>query len=131
MQGAAFHAEVHTANASAGIAVPIYLSGLTTAYTLSANEYLEVWFAALVAASGGDGLLYTGTNNTPVTGSTILRGTFVANGGITLRFKPPHVGKAGETLWVQSPVGVTDVVIKGVVRYDGGLVGIPKPPWKV
>lgn len=115
-RGTPFEAEVRSADASSGVAVPIYNPGNTTALTLGADEYLEVTFVHLVTVAGEDAYVLIGSDATIGTAEAIVRGTYAANGGFAGELGQPKVGAPGETLWVVAPAGVVDVQIRGTIR---------------
>ena len=128
-RGVPFEAELNSADASSGVAVPIYLSGsdTSTAYTLASNEYLEVTWAKLVTAAGGDSHIFIGADATLGTNEVIVRGTFAANGGFAGEISPPKVGVKGGTIWVIAPAGAVDVKIQGFIRRRDTST---RPVWK-
>jgi len=117
-EGREFEAEVHSTDASSGVAVPLYESGPATsvAYTLKANEYLEITWAKIITAAGGDSYLLAGADATLGTNEAIVRGTYAANGGFAGEIGPPKTGVLAGTLWVVAPVGVVDVKVQGYIR---------------
>lgn len=108
---------VHSTDASAGVAVPIFEAGSRTARTLDADEYIEILSAQLVSAATGDIHLFTGPDASPGTGETVVRGTVAANGGI-VRNVLLHRSKPGETAWFIAPAGISDCVFSGVIRKE-------------
>lgn len=128
--GIPFEAEVHSTDASSGVAVPIYKSGSATsvAYTLASTEYLEITWAKLVTTPGGDAYILVGADATLGTNEAIVRGTYAANGGFAGEISPPKVGVVGGTLWVVAPAGVVDVKITGFIR-EIDSTGT-RPAWK-
>jgi hypothetical protein len=127
--GIPFEAEVRSADASSGVAVPIYLAGsdTSTAYTLAANEYLEVTWAELITVAGGDSYVLVGADATIGTNEAVVRGTFAANGGFAGEISPPKVGVKAGTLWVVAPLGVVDVKVQGFIRRRPTST---RPTWK-
>lgn len=127
--GTPFEAEVNSADASAGVAIPIYLSGsdTSTAYTLASNEYLEITWIELITVAGGDSYVLVGADATIGTNEAVVRGTFAANGGFAGEISPPKVGVVGGTLWVVAPAGVVDVKVQGFIRRRDTST---RPTWK-
>jgi len=114
--GEPFEGEVHSTNASSGVAVPIYNPGKPTARVLASNEYLVVTHAQLVVAAGGDAYILIGADATLGTNEVVTRGTFAVNGGTSGQLERPKTGLPGNTLWVVAPSGVVDVQVKGYIR---------------
>lgn len=128
--GTPFEAEVRSADASSGVAVPIYLSGPGTsvAYTLKSNEYLEITWAKLITVAGGDSYILVGADATIGVNEAVVRGTYAANGGFAGEISPPKVGVAAGTLFVVSPVGMVDVKVQGFIR-ELDNAGV-RPAWR-
>lgn len=119
---------LHSTDASAGVAIPIFNVGSTDARTLQSDEFIEVYSIELIAAVGGDAYVLIGPDATLDTGQTVTRGTFGENGGIA-RDKTVHAGKVGEQLWLVAPAGVVDVRLVGAVRRAGDGTSV-KPRWR-
>lgn len=130
--GRPFTGILHSTDASAGAVVPVFLDGTAAAYTLAANEYLEVHDLAVVAAAGGDVILHykTTAGNSPGTGKTIARGTVAANGGLVVDAILPVVGDLQEQIIAVAPAGVLDVTIKGIVREGRTEKLDGRPSWR-
>lgn len=130
--GHPFTGILHSTNASAGAVVPLFLDGSASAYTLKANEYVEVQDVEFVAAAGGDIFLHfkTTAGNSPATGKTIARGTVAANGGIVTSRGLAAVGDLQEQVIAVAPAGVVDVILKGTVREGRTEVLDGRPSWR-
>lgn len=128
--GRPFEAEVRSSDASSGVAIPIYESGPGTpaAYTLKANEYLEVTWASLVTVAGGDSYILIGADATIGTDEAVIRGTFAVNGGYAGEISPPKVGVKAGTLFVVAPSGVVDAKVHGFIR-EVDEAGV-RPSWR-
>jgi hypothetical protein len=124
--GRPFQGTLRSADASSGVAVPIFELGSKTAYTLGDDEFLDIHSVSIVTAAGGDSYVLVGPDSSLATGETIVRGDFAANGGIA-REDLCHSGKKGETLWAVAPAGNIDVKINGTIRVAG--TG-ERPSWK-
>lgn len=105
---------LHSTDANAGVAVPIFDLGSNTARTLAADEYIEVDGYEFVTVAGGDCYLLIGPDASLGTGETVFRGTFAANSG-AIKSDVGVSGVAGATLFLIAPAGVVDVVINGRV----------------
>lgn len=116
--GEPIHGILHSTDASSGVAIPIFKEGSVTAYTLAANEYIEIRSIELITVAGGDCYVLIGGDATLGTGETVTRGTFAANGGI-VRDKIRHAGSFGQSAYVVAPAGVVDVRFNGVIRKEG------------
>lgn len=114
--GIPFKAILHSADASSGVAVPIYKSGESSAFTPASDDFLEITDVDLVTVAGGDSYIVCGADATLGNGETVARGTFAANGGISKQFLTAFGGIKGGTLWAVAPAGVVDVVITGRIR---------------
>lgn len=128
--GIPFEAEVHSTDASSGVAVPIYLSGssISVAFTLGARQYLEITWVKIITVAGGDSSVIIGADATAGVNEVVVRGTYAVNGGFAGEISPPKVGVVGGTLWVISPSGVVDVKVIGFIR-ELDVVGT-RPAWK-
>lgn len=129
MNGRPFRAAVNSADASAGIAIPIYLDGSNTAYTLKSDEYLKISTIKMVTTPGGDVFVFIGADGTPAVGEYIDRGTYAANGGLAHNIVPPQSGRLGHTIWVDAPIGVVDVLISGEIHVMGDDTTV-RPTWQ-
>jgi len=127
LYGEPFRGVLHSVDASTAEPLILFKDGSTTAFTLEANEYLEVHSVQIVSAAGGDVRLFTGPDNTPGTGEDLNRGTFTTNGGIVQELEPTHSGNVGESLFLQAPIGVVDVIVRGGVRRGDGTTN---PSWQ-
>ncbi len=125
--GEPFRGELHSTDASSGVILVLYKDGSTDAYTLAANEYLEICSIQIVTDVGGDVFLFTGADATPAAGEYINRGPFAANGGIVQELKPPHAGKVGHGVYIDAPAGDIDVIIRGGIRREGAT---SRASWK-
>ena len=121
--GRPFQGTLNTADASSGVAVPIFEIGSKTAYTLADDEFLEVHAISIVTASGGDSYVLIGTDATLGTGETVVRGDFDTNGGI-VRDDVCIVGDKADTLWAVAPAGNLNVQVNGTIR-KAGIGGRP------
>lgn len=121
---------LHSTDASAGVAVPIFKDGSVTAYTLAANEYLEITDVIEVVAVSGDTLVHFGTvaDTTPDDAKTIARGTVANNGGVARGSHFKAVGLRGEGVFAVAAAGAVDVHLRGYIR-QGGLNGV-RPSWR-
>lgn len=128
-EGRPFQAHLHSSDASAGVAIPLYPSGETTSHTVADDEYLEVHSFEFVSEAGGDCFANVGSAAAATASQIIFRGTFAANGGIANgQIEPAWAAPGlGGSLWVTAPVGVVDIVIRGTIR--GGSTGT-RPSWK-
>lgn len=119
--GRPFIGHLHSADASAGVAIPIREQGNETDYTLLDNEYLEITDVIFVSAPGGDCFVHTGTaaDATPDDHKTVLRATVGTNGGAARGADFKFVAIPGDTLFMVAPGGVVDVHVKGHIRAVG------------
>jgi hypothetical protein len=118
---------LHSADASAGVEIPMYSRGTETVRTVAANEYLEIDSIELVTAPGGDCYVLIGPDASLGTGETIVRGTYAVTGGVS----EPNVrraGNVGEKPFVVAPAGVVDVAFTG--RIMKGQTQGQRPSWK-
>ena len=129
--GRPFEGELHSTNITTATAVPIYESGVRTAYTLKSDEYLEIHeFYFQFTGAGGDSWLIVGADGTPAVGEYITRGSFDALSGVIKDGRFYKAGLAGETLWAKSTNAVAvDVFIHGMIRTVGDNTGV-RPTWK-
>jgi len=128
-EGRPFRGELHSADASGGVVIPLYEDGSLTAYTLKDNEYLVIHSVELISAAGGDTFLFIGADGTEGAGEYIVRGTVAANGGIVQELIPPHSGDLGYLVYAQAPNGAVDAVIRGFIR-TGKSNDYVKESWK-
>ena len=117
-QGRPFQGHLNSEDASGGVTVAITEHGAPAAYTLKAHEYLEVHDIQLVTETGGDCRVIFTDSPSGTTGTTVVRGNYAANGGVSARFKIPVVGARGEFLRAVAPAGDLDVVVRGTIRND-------------
>lgn len=116
VHGEEVHGELHSTDASSGVAIPLYRGGSSTVRPIAANEYLDIHSVHLVTAAGGDAYVLVGADVTLGNGETVVRGTFAANGGIANELRPHYSGQMGLSPWVVAPAGAVDVIIKGTIR---------------
>jgi hypothetical protein len=112
-----FHGVLASADASAGVAVPIFVPGSTTSATVGADERLIVVDYHLISAAGGACAIYAA--NTAAVEFTVARGTVAANGGFAGSKMCPVFGKKAESLFVVAAAGVINVVIEGLIIKAG------------
>lgn len=119
---------LHSADAHAGVQVPIYQNGSETAYTLLASDFIEIHSIRIQTAAGGDTFLTVDSayNATPTAGTTVLRGTTPANGDLLLE-KMTFEGISGGLPWITSPAGVIDVQFYGTLRHT---TQVGRPSWR-
>lgn len=112
------HGEINSADASAGVEIPIYDAGKTTARTLQETETLVITDIQLVTAAGGDCsvILDADDDNALDEGETVVRGDLPANGSIEMSFGCGRFGAPGAKPHVIAPTGVVDVVFTGYVK---------------
>lgn len=113
MQGDPVRGTLHSTDASAGVAVPMYTSGSKTVRTLGSTEMLMIESVVAVAAVGGDMHLFVGPDATPGTGETVVRGTVGTNGIISAVFGQGSAFARGETPFFIAPAGAADVQFTG------------------
>lgn len=128
IQGAPFRGEVNSADASSGVTLALYKDGSLVAYTLLANEYLEIHSIQTVTAPGGDVEIFIGADVTPAAGEYIVRGTFAANGGVVQELVLPHTGRPGHLVRAVAPAGALDVIVRGTIRTVDD--GDTRPAWR-
>lgn len=127
MLGDPIHGELHTADASAGVQVPIYTMGSLTARTLQPYEYIEIHALEIVSAPGGDLALFINTVNTLLAGTVVVRATSGTTGGLVMS-RMYYEGINGGLPFVIAPVGVTDVLFLGTIR-NAKTQGV-RPNWR-
>jgi len=110
------HGELNSSNASGGLEITLYRAGSTDTRTIEPDESLEIHYASLVTAAGGDAYIFIGADSTLGNGETVLRGTYAANGGQSGELRPPYSGIKGGKPYVVAPSGEVDVIIKGTIR---------------
>ena len=112
------HGELHSNDASSGMALLLYKAGSTESLTIADNEFLDIDRASVVTAVGGDAYIFLGTVAVGLQdGEIVIRGTFAANGGMTEDLsRTPRAGAAGATAVCIAPAGVVDAKITGRVR---------------
>lgn len=115
-----------SADASSGVAIPIFSQGSNTARTLGDDEYLVIHSVELVSTTAGDAYVFLGADATLGTGETVERGDFAANGGIAPGFDLEHAGALGHTPFVVAP-GAVDVKLTGRIRKKS--IG-ERPNWR-
>jgi len=120
---------LHSADASAGVVVPIFNQGSVTPRVLAENEYLVIHDVLIVAAAGGDAFVHFGTvaDTTPDDAKTIARGTVAVTGGLGRGSDFTATGLRAELVFAVSPVGVIDVHLTGSIHNtsDG-----KRPDWR-
>lgn len=111
------HGVLNSADASAGIVVPMYIAGSDVVRTMANGEFLDIDSCSIVTTPGGDCFVYFSKAAAQGTGKTILRGTFAANGGLSKDFnRSPRSGADGEGVWCDAIAGVVDVLFTGRIR---------------
>ncbi len=111
--------ELNSADASAGLAVPIYDPGSIAARVLRTHETLVITDVLFAAAAGGDIRFFFNRNGdqTLTAGMTIGRITAAANGGLQFNFDGTHrYGPQGIGLAIIAPAGVVDILGTGYVK---------------
>lgn len=106
--------ELHSTDASAGVAVTLYERGTLSTTTVAATERLCITAVLLVTAAGGDSFVFVGADNTEGNGEYVVRGTFAANGGVNTAVVE-FMGGRGHTPFAQAPAGVVDVIFYGYI----------------
>ena len=106
---------LHSTDASAGVAIPIFNQGSVIQRTIGSDEYLEIHSIRLVTVAGGDCYVLIGPDATLGTGETVVRGTFAANSGLSASILL-HTGRPSWNPFLVAPVGVVDVEFTGVIR---------------
>jgi hypothetical protein len=128
-QGEPVHGELHSTDAHAGVQIPIYNEGSTTARTLGGDEYLEIHEISVFSAPGGDTIVAFAATNpgaSPAAGAVVVRGTLAATGSIQLAHV--HcVGLLAALPWLTTPAGAADCIFKGTVR--SGTASSARPKW--
>lgn len=124
--GEPIHGELHSSDASAGVAITIYNQGSKTARTLASNEYIEIESLEVVSVAGGDVTVFGSTDGTIDAGETIVRGTVAANSGIAMS-KMRYTAKNGDSIFVKAPAGVVDAVFSGSIRQETDKA---RPAWR-
>jgi hypothetical protein len=108
--------EVSSSDAHAGVAVTLYKAGSTTAYTLSATEYLNVTDILFCAANTGQFAVVTITD---AAGKRIVKGTFgtASYGPYLHHFETPLVCPLGITpvLIADQSMGQVDLILSGFI----------------
>jgi hypothetical protein len=114
-EGEPIKGELHSTDASTATVIPIFKQGSIVAYTLAANEYLEIHSIEVITAPGGDVDVFLSNSTSPVAGEVITRGTLAANSGI-LKSHMLVTGQPGALPYVVAPAGVVDVNFHGTLR---------------
>lgn len=134
--GDPIHGELHTADAHLGIQIPIYLSGSITPFVMTANDWIEIHSIQLISAAGGDCMVTvdTAANVTPTPGTTVIRGTVAANGGLALsimRYTGQSESNGSQGLpylpFLIAPAGTVDVIFRGSIRHN---TKTGRPTWR-
>ena len=112
------HGELHSTDASSGVALTLYRAGSLQTVTVADNEFLDIDRASVVVADGGDAYIFLGSVGAGLQGGEIvIRGTFSENGGMTEDLsRTPRAGAAGATAVCIAPAGVVDAKITGRIR---------------
>lgn len=112
------HLEFH-GNANAGAQVLIYKAGNDSAYTLAANEFIEIFDLQVISATGGDTFvavdIIANIGTTPTAGTVVVRGTLAATSGIVMSHAR-YTGFNNAVPYVTSPGAITDVCGRGAIR---------------
>lgn len=116
--GEPFEAVLHSTDASAGVTVPILLSGATAFHSITADEYVEIHSVTFVTANGGACYANVGLVSSTVYATLIFQGTFGPNGGLALgEIEPPFAAPdLGTKIWLTAPIGVVDLTLRGTIR---------------
>lgn len=125
--GEPIHGELHSADASAGVALLLYKSGSLAAYTLGVDEYIEIHSIDVVSAAGGDTVLYFSADGTVVAGGVIVRGTLAVNSGIVMS-RMNAAGTIGKNVYVKTPMGAADANFIGVIKR--ATANDSRPSWR-
>jgi len=117
-KGRPFVGRIHSADASGGVAIPLFEAGSSDQYTLKENEYLVVSEIHIVSAAGGDTYVNTGSGAATTNSSIVFRGTLAANalvfnGEYEPCWQSPDLGGP---LYLTAPAGVVDVVVLGTIH---------------
>jgi hypothetical protein len=113
LKGRPFHGVLASADASAGVAIPLFIPGSTNAASVGSDERLIIVDYHLVAAAGGACAIYAA--DTAVSAFTVAAGTVAANGGFAGSKMCPVFGNKGAGAFAVAPAGVLKVVIEGLI----------------
>lgn len=123
--GEAVRGDLHTADASAGVEIPLFTED-GTARAIATDEQFLCDSLNVVSSSGGDVRVFADYNNdnVPDGGETLFRGTVAANGGAVVNFdrNTPQL-PAGTKPHALAPAGDLDVQLRGRI-----LKVVPKTP---
>lgn len=112
------HGELHSTNASTGVAIPLYYEGTSNVATLLGDEHLKIDSIQAISAAGGDVQVFVELNATPQVGDFVIRGTVSVDGGV-VEGHVSFTGKVGAVAYLIAPAGVVDVVFSGrIVKKD-------------
>lgn len=118
--GPAFHGELISADASAGVAMTLYGESSVTSLSLNAADVLAVTDVTIVCGAALTVTVFGGANQTLDAGETITAGDFAANGGINASFNTPYMGQLGCGVnVVASGAGAVKVQVKGWIQRRG------------
>lgn len=117
-RGEIIHGEVSSANASAGVAFTLY-DTRCVARALASTEILVITDYTLLTASGGDSAIgvddAAGSAALITAGKRVVRGTYVANGGVVKMLETPFHCPRGITPKAFAPAGQCDAIITGYI----------------
>ena len=128
--GEPVHGEKVSTDASAGVAIPIYNEGSTTARTLGADEYIEVHEVQVSSVAAGLTIVSFGATNpgsSPTAGNRVVSAALPINGSIQMSHVHA-VGPVGATLWLTAPAGDSShVTLKATIR--SATANNSRPKW--
>jgi hypothetical protein len=113
LKGRPFHGVLSSSDASAGVAIPIFIPGSTNAASVGASERLIIVDYHLVAAAGGACAIYAA--DSALAAFTVAKGTVAANGGFAGSKMCPVFGNKGAGAFAVAPAGVVNVIIEGLI----------------
>lgn len=117
-RGEPVHAEVDSANASAGVAFTLYLMGSTTARTLAATEFFYITDILLDAPEAEGAVKIVA--DTDAAGKRVLKVTMGATaagnaGWIEHHFETPYACPKGVVPKLIAPAGQIDCIMTGFI----------------
>src|SRR5512140_806953 len=98
------HGEVSSADASSGVAFTLY-DAEQNSRALASTERLVIGDLLVVSVPGGDVRIVCDTD---AAGKRVVKGTVVANGGLSRGNSLPYYGKKGVVPKVFAPAGQVD-----------------------
>ena len=130
-QGLLVRGDLDTANASAGVEVPLYLED-GTLRALESDEKLVIESLTFITVPGGEVVTYFDIDDDDVedVGEVIEAGEFGANQGLTKTYNERTAprGPAGAAVFVTAPAGNLRCTVKALIRKvltKSGPVGNP------